>query len=137
MWAIPLQCNAWLHPENARLYSALDGWCILFGVRHITSFIQLCAQAWSYTYLSSFVKGYAPGPVGSHPFCVSLGKLGFKEEPGKVRVFAMVDYITQVIMSPLHHFLFKVLKGIPQDGTHDQKAPIERLIRELEKLERR
>lgn len=32
-----------------------------------------------------------------------LGKLGFKDEPaGKVRVFAMVDVITQTLMSPLH-----------------------------------
>lgn len=135
MKALGLQINAWYHPENARLYSALDGWCILFGVRHITSFMQLFAQAWSYGYIASFVKEYRPSVMGVHPFTTCLGKLAMKEEPGKVRVFAMVDYITQVVMSPLHAFLFRILKGIPQDGTYDQSAPIDRLIRELEKLE--
>lgn len=136
MSALPMQCNAWLHPENERIYSALDGWCILLGVRHITSFIQLCAQAWSYGYLASFVKAYRPGTVGSHPFSVCLGKLGFKEEPGKVRVFAMVDYITQVVMSPLHELMYKMLKSIPQDGTFDQRKPIELLIDELRLLDK-
>jgi len=39
-----------------------------------------------------------------------LGKLGIKEEPGKVRVFAMVDYWTQIVLYPLHSWLFSVLK---------------------------
>jgi hypothetical protein len=137
MFAIPHQANAWLNPANERIYSALDGWCILFGIRHITSVIQKISIAWSYGYIRTFVNSYNPGAVGSHPFCVVLGKLGFKEEPGKVRVFAMVDYFTQVIMSPLHQMIFKLLKGVAQDGTHDQLRPIERLIFELDRLERR
>lgn len=49
-----------------------------------------------------------------------IGKFGFKEEPGKVRVFAMVDYLTQVALKPLHKVIFKVLKPIRTDGTFDQ-----------------
>lgn len=30
-------------------------------------------------------------------------------------------------MRPLHDFLFEILKGIPQDGTFDQLAPLNRL----------
>jgi len=57
-----------------------------------------------------------------------LGKLGFKEEPGKIRVFAMVDILTQTVMLPLHNWIFTRLRPIPTDATFDQHAPIERLL---------
>jgi hypothetical protein len=58
-----------------------------------------------------------------------LGKLGFKVEPaGKIRVFAMVDCITQCVMKPVHDALFNILGTIPQDGTFDQLAPAKRLL---------
>jgi len=58
-----------------------------------------------------------------------LGKLGFKVEPaGKIRVFAMVDCITQCVMKPVHNVLFNILGTIPQDGTFDQLAPARRLL---------
>jgi hypothetical protein len=49
-----------------------------------------------------------------------LGKLGVKEEPGKVRVFAMVDWWTQMLLRPFHKFVFGILRNIPQDATFDQ-----------------
>jgi hypothetical protein len=63
------------------------------------------------------------GPVGS------LGRLGVREEPGKMRLFAMVDIFTQWVLSPLHLALFDILKRIPQDGTFDQTKPVERLVK--------
>jgi hypothetical protein len=58
----------------------------------------------------------------------NLGKLAFLEEPaGKVRVVAMVDVITQSILYPLHKWIFSLLEKIPQDGTFDQRRPIELL----------
>lgn len=58
-----------------------------------------------------------------------LGKLGFKIEPaGKVRVFAMVDPWTQWLLSPIHQWIFDVLRQISYvDGTFNQLKPIERL----------
>lgn len=53
-----------------------------------------------------------------------LGKLGTKEEPGKVRVFAMVDWWTQVALNPIHKFIFGILEKIPQDGTFDQDRAV-------------
>jgi hypothetical protein len=59
----------------------------------------------------------------------SLGKLGLKDEAaGKVRVFAMVDPITQWILAPLHKYIFSILKRIPMDGTFNQLRPIKRLL---------
>lgn len=53
-----------------------------------------------------------------------LGKLGVKEEPGKVRVFAMVDWWTQTLLRPLHKMLFMILGKIKQDATFDQDAGV-------------
>lgn len=51
-----------------------------------------------------------------------LGRLAFKEEAaGKLRVFAMVDVITQSMLKPLHLKLFDLFKLLPNDGTHDQE----------------
>jgi hypothetical protein len=49
-----------------------------------------------------------------------------KESAGKVRVFALVDSITQSVMKPLHLALFKILNNIPNDGTFDQDASVTR-----------
>jgi hypothetical protein len=58
-----------------------------------------------------------------------LGKLGTKlEAAGKVRVFAMVDPFTQWIFAPLHKAIFKLLKLVKQDGTHNQVKPLVRLL---------
>jgi hypothetical protein len=54
----------------------------------------------------------------------AIGRLAFKDEPGKVRVFAMVDIVTQWIMKPLHDYLFSLLKTIRQDATFDQEKGI-------------
>lgn len=60
------------------------------------------------------------------------GRLSVKIEPaGKARVFAMVDFWTQVALKPLHIFLFDLLKEIDQDGTHNQLQPITRLLKKV------
>jgi hypothetical protein len=60
-----------------------------------------------------------------------MGKLGTKEEPGKVRVFAMVDYWTQIALKPLHNGIFRILKKIPQDATFNQDEAVRRIAREV------
>lgn len=58
-----------------------------------------------------------------------LGALAFVEEPGKMRVVAMVDSLTQWVLYPLHRYFFdKVLRVIPQDGLFDQLAPVTSLL---------
>jgi len=60
---------------------------------------------------------------------LSFGRLGFKEEPGKIRVFAMVSLITQTLMHPLHEWIFSKLRKISTDGTFDQGRPVVNLIK--------
>jgi len=58
------------------------------------------------------------------------GRLSEKLEPaGKVRVFAIVDYWTQIALKPLHTWIFSILREIPQDGTFDQLKPVKRLLK--------
>jgi hypothetical protein len=57
-----------------------------------------------------------------------FGRLAFLKEPGKIRVVAMVNLITQTLMHPLHEWIFKRLRLIPTDGTFNQVKPVEALI---------
>jgi len=63
---------------------------------------------------------------GTPIFPWPLGKLGVKEEPGKKRVFAMVDWWTQTLLYPLHRAVFGSLRFIPQDSTFNQMKGVER-----------
>lgn len=44
----------------------------------------------------------------------------FPDREFKVRVIAIGDYFSQTALRPLHQFLFKILKRIPQDLTFNQ-----------------
>lgn len=56
------------------------------------------------------------------------GRLAIKNEPaGKIRVFAIADAWTQAALKPLHQYLFRILRDIPNDGTFDQEACLERV----------
>lgn len=69
--------------------------------------------------LDYIINKYNLSSIGSHSDY--LGALSFKEEAaGKLRVFAMVDIITQSMFEPLHSSLFSLFKKIPNDCTHDQ-----------------
>jgi hypothetical protein len=54
-----------------------------------------------------------------------LGRLHALYEPaGKIRVIAIVDYWTQMVLKPLHDWMFKLLKNIPMDATFDQEGKV-------------
>lgn len=62
------------------------------------------------------------GRIG--PFPLRGGKsrkvIAFPDMEGKQRVVAILDYFSQTCLKPLHHYLFRVLKKIPQDRTFSQ-----------------
>jgi phage FluMu protein gp41 len=60
---------------------------------------------------------------------LKLCKLSPKQEAaGKIRIFAIMDLWSQSALRPLHDYLSEILKIIPQDGTFDQLAPINKLL---------
>lgn len=63
-----------------------------------------------------------------------LSQFAIKEEAaGKVRIFALLDSISQSVLRPLHLFLFDILKNIPNDGTFDQDSSVKRCSEKLDK----
>jgi len=59
----------------------------------------------------------------------SIGRLAFKKEPaGKLRVFAIVDGITQSTLKVFHDWVFSLLRKLPNDGTFNQEAAFDRAI---------
>jgi hypothetical protein len=67
-------------------------------------------------------------PKSMKPVNNFSGKLGLKQEAaGKMRVFAMVDPWTQLVLAPLHKALFSILGKHPAvDGTFNQLGPLRR-----------
>jgi hypothetical protein len=62
-----------------------------------------------------------------------LSQFAFKEEAaGKLRIFAILDSISQSILRPLHDYLFEILKNIPNDGTFDQESSVKRSTEKLQ-----
>jgi hypothetical protein len=61
----------------------------------------------------------------------SLGRLSLKIEPGKVRVFAIVDTFTQWVLKPLHEALFTYLRGISTDATFDQNQGLKKFFKKI------
>jgi hypothetical protein len=58
---------------------------------------------------------------------VPIAQFAIKEEAaGKVRVFALIDSLSQTFLSPLHDKLFDILRTLPNDGTFDQDASVNR-----------
>jgi hypothetical protein len=53
------------------------------------------------------------------------------EARGKVRVVAIVDYWSQLVLKPLHDSIFRSLRLISQDGTFDQESPMKELLYRL------
>lgn len=67
------------------------------------------------------VRSYGLGPGAA------LSQFALKvEAAGKIRLFALLDSITQSVLQPLHLALFALLRKIPNDGTFDQEASIRR-----------
>lgn len=63
-----------------------------------------------------------------------LSQLALKEEAaGKVRVFALIDSISQSLLRPLHDACFDILRMLPNDGTFDQDASVKRSSEKVEK----
>lgn len=78
-------------------------------------------------YLNSFSNSFVRDKGLPNPLSPMLGRLAYKEEPGKVRVFAMSDIWTQWILKSLHDFIFDILSKLKEDGTFNQDEAVRHL----------
>jgi hypothetical protein len=117
---------------NSVHYSLLHGICLLTGNIHFLNSepftlareMQISAREGKAPWAREAVESGTEGRLGS---------LSIREEPGKLRIFAMVDSLTQWVLYPLHKALFSMLAKIPQDGTFNQTKPVEALLTRMEK----
>nr|UPW42269.1 MAG: putative RNA dependent RNA polymerase [Inner Mongolia grassland mitovirus 2] len=71
--------------------------------------------------------------VGGWMKRLNMGKLSVVyDQAGKARVVAITNWWIQVALKPLHNSIFKLLRTIDQDGTHNQHAPFNKLIEDGE-----
>lgn len=61
------------------------------------------------------------------------GRLAFSTSSGagKMRIFAICNYVIQRLLRPVHDFLMKVWRTLPTDGTFNQIKPFSRLVGEM------
>lgn len=63
-------------------------------------------------------------------------RLSVKTEVGaKTRLFAIGDYYTQSALLGFHKYLFRYLKGIPEDGTHSHNN-VAQIVRDWTRMDR-
>lgn len=56
----------------------------------------------------------------------------FPDKEGKTRIIAILDYWSQSALKPLHSCIYKILKGIKSDYTHNQGGFVSNLPQALE-----
>jgi hypothetical protein len=111
------------------LYPSLLEWLDIVGDDVISRILFIAKRVARSVYRKVKDDNYNPFKYPGFGRPKGLGKLGYKVEPaGKVRVFAMVDSLTQCIMKPLHDLLFRILGKLETDGTFNQIRPAQRLI---------
>ena len=111
------------------LYPYLKDWLDTVGDRAITRILTVAKRLIPFVRRKVREESYNPFAMPGFGRPKGLGKLGYKVEPaGKIRVFAMVDSLTQCVMKPLHDLLFSLLRKLETDGTFDQMRPAKRLV---------
>lgn len=101
----------------------------LLGPGTPVNFTQYIPDKYSQPYLPPATEDRTQTPFGTWTYSPCFGRLvALREAAGKIRIIAIVDPLTQWLLRPLHKWIFSILRGIPQDGTFNQEAPIKRLM---------
>lgn len=114
---------ALLSPDHATIWLFMRSFCdTVYGRKH-RIWLEIRVRFFAFIHWVLFPRWVAQTGVTSW-----LSRLHRIEEPaGKVRVVAITDYWTQLLLRPIHKVVFGTLRTIPQDGTFDQEACVARL----------
>lgn len=96
------------------------------------TFVRSRGELWSQGVpLPSFTR-YALDPTNKliSGWCLDwferAGRLGYSlEGGGQRRIFAILNYVNQRLLRPLHEWLGQVLRRLPMDGTYWQTRPLD------------
>jgi len=126
--ALVFQAIVWKMEQFSELFDSFKQVAALTGQDSLVSKLQQVAE-WAGK--DKRLVHLCPSTLVDNKKTYYLAKLGVKEEPGKVRVFAMVDWWTQMLLRPLHVAIFRILGRIPQDFTMDQDRSVSFGLRRL------
>jgi hypothetical protein len=82
---------------------------------------------WNSHRVKTSIRAHGANPNTHSQFATKV------EAAGKIRLFALLDVVSQSVLSPLHDLMFSVLRRIPNDGTFDQEASI---LRSMDKAQK-
>jgi len=111
---------------NSPLWPTFNSYCTEVESMDVTAVVRTAAKSDPSTF-------QWPNFIGSDRLG-SLGRVAFKKEPGKVRVFAMLDFWSQSALRGVHEFLLKLLGSLNRgevrlDGTFDQGETFQYLLK--------
>lgn len=117
--------------------SGIDALAFIWYPRQLLCFLKIGLITRSYGYsvwllllLLMFGPLYLVFYMVGYGSKLALGKLGVVyDQAGKARVVAITNWWIQLALKPLHESIFRFLKTVPQDGTFDQPAPLELLLK--------
>lgn len=124
--------------KRATWGSGVDALALLLYPVSALSIVQVLITQRAYMYLASLLLLWTIlGPyyviafvIGIHPKS-PLGRLSVVyDQAGKARIVAITNWWIQLSLKPLHDSIFEFLKSLPQDGTFDQTAPLNLLLKE-------
>uniref|UniRef100_A0AAU7YB44 RNA-dependent RNA polymerase n=1 Tax=Exserohilum turcicum mitovirus 4 TaxID=3229028 RepID=A0AAU7YB44_9VIRU len=106
---------------------------------NIDSYLEVISEKWSLARwkslersMDSIIESFDISNFNFKRSCDrnnGLSQFAIKEEAaGKIRVFALIDSVTQSVLAPLHQSCFDLLREIPNDGTFNQDASVQRSI---------
>lgn len=123
-WSASIDSLAFIHQPKLLLIYALYNWKC--GQNWLTLWVLVLLLIGSPLYLTFLLfKDCKP---------LKIGKLAVvRNVAGKARIVAITIWWIQCSLKPLHDGISSLLKRLPQDGTFDQEAPLDKLIKRTPK----
>lgn len=93
--------------------------------RSAGGYVRLPAASWGIPDWSPFDED--EGDYGFSGVTPIRRIIAVPDKEGKTRLVAVLDYVSQTVLRPVHFFLSDVLRSIPQDMTFNQGGFVERV----------
>jgi hypothetical protein len=121
--------------KRATWGSGVDAIALLLYPKVASSIVTILFRQKAYLYLASLVSLWIVlGPLYLLSYMIGvqsrnpIGRLSVVyDQAGKARIIAITNWWIQLSLIGLHKSIFRFLESVPEDGTHNQLAPLEKL----------
>jgi hypothetical protein len=123
--------------KRATWGSGVDAIALLLFPQVAFSIVRVLVAQKAYLYLASLASiWFLVGPIYLVSYVIGIqprnpiGRLSVVyDQAGKARIVAITNWWIQLCLKPLHDSIFRFLETIPQDGTFNQTAPLDILLK--------